>query len=318
MLVNSAAKRLRELLSENEYVAAPGVYNAMDAWTAQLTGNDAVYMSGAATNIGVYRLFDGHIGLAEKVSVAKQICDAVEAPVVVDADTGHGGTSNVQRTVREFEKAGVAGLHIEDQSIPKTCGLMKGSRVDSREAATGRIEAALDAKQDEDTFVIARTDANHAVNGGWEEAVERGRIFADLGADLVMPSLDSTDKDDFVRYASEIHETHPEARFLGNLASSVKWTEEDDPITFEDFGKHGYTFIILPLFGLHATAHATYEHFSDLAENGEEAAFRMEDKWKEHDAVADHSEVMRKWGNFEDYKRVEEAYSDNTVDWGID
>jgi hypothetical protein len=128
-----------------------------------------------------------------------------------------------------------------------------------RERARSRIEAALDARQSEDTVVISRIDAYGSTNVDWEAHVERGRMFADAGVDLIWPEMPDPSRDDAVRYAEALHETHPEAKMAFNYSSSFAWSEEEDPLTFAELGDPGSEYVFITLYALHSGAHAVYE-----------------------------------------------------------
>lgn len=177
-------KRFRQRLSHGPIVVAPGTGDALGARLIQSAGFEAVYMSGFAVE-GTYGKPDvGLLSMAEVAARAAQIADAVALPVLVDADTGYGNAVNVIRTVREFERAGVAALQLEDQALPKKCGSMKGKRLVDVEEMVGKIQAALDARRDPDLLIIARTDA--AAISGIPEAIRRATAYAKAGADLLM------------------------------------------------------------------------------------------------------------------------------------
>jgi isocitrate lyase len=286
---NPAGREFRELLDEQPYTFAPGIYHALDARLAERAGLDAAYMSGYSTVLGQFGLPDLEmVSMTEMVENAKRIVDATDLPVVADCDTGYGGVHNVRRAVREYEKAGVAAIHIEDQTTPKRCGHIAGKQIVSREKAKARFEAAVDAKQSEDTVIIARTDAYGSANGDWEEHLERGRIYADAGVDLVWPEMPDPSREDAVEYAETIHETHPDLDLAFNYSSSFAWSEQDDPLTFEELGELGYKYIFITLYGLHSGAHAAYEDFANIAENDEEAQFDLEDRYLGHETESHH------------------------------
>jgi len=175
--------KLRQMLNSGQMVTAPFVLNAMHAKIAQSVGFDAVYMTGCGT--AAERGFPdvGLLTMTEMVANAKYIANAIDIPVVCDADTGYGNPLNVQRTVREYEMAGVAGIHIEDQVFPKKCGFFEGKQVIPQEEAVQKIRAAMDARTDPDFVIISRCDA-YAVTG-WEDTVQRCKAYIDAGADLV-------------------------------------------------------------------------------------------------------------------------------------
>jgi len=286
---NEKARELREMLNNQDYVFAPGLYHALDARLAEMADLDAAYMSGYSTVLGQFGFPDLEmVDMREMVENAKRIVEATELPVIADCDTGYGGIHNVRRAVREYEKAGVAAVHIEDQTTPKRCGHIAGKKIISREDAEARFSAAVDAKQDEDTVVIARTDAYGSANGDWEEHLERGRIYADAGVDLVWPEMPDPSREDAVKYAEKIHETHPDLKLAFNYSSSFAWSEEEDPLTFQELGDLGYKYQFITLYALHSGAHAVYEDMVDIAENDEEAQWDLEDRYLGHPTESHH------------------------------
>ena len=286
---NPAGRRLRNLFDEQEYTFAPGIYHALDARLAEMAGLDAAYMSGYSTVLGQFGFPDLEmVTMTEMVENAKRMVEATNLPVIADCDTGYGGVHNVRRAVREYEKAGVAAVHIEDQTSPKRCGHIAGKQIVSREQARSRFEAAVDAKQSEDTVIIARTDAYGSANGDWEEHLERGRIYADAGGDLVWPEMPDPSREDAIEYAETIHETHPDLDLAFNYSSSFEWGAEEDPLTFEELGDLGYQYIFITLYGLHSGAHAAYEDFANIAENDEAAQFDLEERYIGHETESHH------------------------------
>ena len=170
-------------MEQGRLVVAPGVYDGLSAVIAESAGFGAVYVSGGAIarSTGVPDV--GLMTMSEVLDRTRQIVDAVVCPVIADIDTGYGGNLNVARTVREFERAGVSALHLEDQAIPKRCGHYDGKTIVAPATMVARIQASLDARDDPDLIVIARTDAR-AVEG-IEAAIERGHVYAAAGADMV-------------------------------------------------------------------------------------------------------------------------------------
>ncbi|MBC8280997.1 MAG: isocitrate lyase/PEP mutase family protein [Chloroflexi bacterium] len=175
--------KLRQLLKSDSLIVAPFVLNAFHAKIAESVGLPAVYMTGSGTSAERGFPDVGLLTMTEMVSNAKYIAGAVDIPVICDADTGYGNPLNVQRTIREYESAGVAGVHIEDQLFPKKCGFFAGKQVIPKEEAVQKIKAALDARVDPDFVVIARCDA-YAVTG-WEDTIDRCNAYMEAGADLV-------------------------------------------------------------------------------------------------------------------------------------
>lgn len=178
----SAGARLRALIDRG-LVLAPFVFDGVQAKLAEAAGFEAVYMTGfgTAASHGLPDL--GLIGLGEMSANAARIAAAVGVPVIADADTGYGNETTVARTVALYERAGVAALHIEDQEWPKRCGFLEGKRVVALEEMVAKVRAAVAARIDPATVIIARTDAYAPL--GWEEAVARARAYRDAGADLV-------------------------------------------------------------------------------------------------------------------------------------
>ena len=175
---------LRQLLAGKNIVVTPGAHDALTAKIIEKTGFPAVYMTGygqAASHLGKPDV--GLLTMTEMVARAANIVEAVSIPVIADADTGFGNAVNVMRTVREYEKAGVAAIQLEDQVAPKKCGHMTGRQVVSKEEMVGKIKAAVDARRDEDLVIIARTDARtvHGIN----EALDRAKAYEEAGADLL-------------------------------------------------------------------------------------------------------------------------------------
>ena len=176
--------QLRRLIEREPILIAPGAYDPYLARCVELAGFEAVYMTGAGVSHSGLGMPDlGLLTFTEMAERAARIADAVAIPLFADADTGYGNALNVQRTVRAYERAGVAGLHIEDQELPKKCGHFDDKRVIPLPEMLGKLKAALDARVDPDFIVIARTDARTAI--GLPEAIERGQAFAEVGVDMV-------------------------------------------------------------------------------------------------------------------------------------
>src|SRR5919108_2694647 len=177
--------RLRELLTGPDLLVIPGAYDALSARLIVQAGFPAVYMTGFGTAASVLGQPDvGLLTMSEMVSRAAALAAVIgDLPLIADADTGYGNPINVRRTIREYERAGAAGLHIEDQVWPKKCGHMEGKQVIAVDEMVQKIRAAVDARQDPDFVIIARTDAN-AVNG-LEDALLRGQAYREAGADVI-------------------------------------------------------------------------------------------------------------------------------------
>src|ERR1700730_863295 len=194
-------QQLRKLLNGPEMLVAPFVYDCLQAKIAEGVGFQGVYMTGFGT--AAARGFPdlGLLTMSEMVQNVRAITHAVNVPVICDADTGYGNPINVWRTVREYEEAGAAALHIEDQVWPKKCGFLAGKQVIAMDEMVPKVRAACDARRDPNFVIIARTDAL-AVNG-WDDVVRRARKYRAAGADLIFVDGIRT-LDDLKQYAAEL------------------------------------------------------------------------------------------------------------------
>lgn len=181
--MSSPASRLRAMLTGSEMVLAPFIFDAFQARIAQAAGHHAAYMTGFGTAASRGFPDVGLLTMAEMVENVRYIANAVDVPLICDADTGYGNPVNVYRTIREYEAAGAAALHIEDQVWPKRCGFLNGKQVIPLQDMVPKVKAACDARRSADFVVIARTDAL-AVNG-WDDVIERARAYAEAGADVL-------------------------------------------------------------------------------------------------------------------------------------
>ncbi|MGH3388223.1 MAG: isocitrate lyase/PEP mutase family protein [Actinomadura sp.] len=186
--------RLRRLLSDPKILVAPGAYDGTGARLVQALDFQAVYLSGFATSASLLGEPDvGYLTMTQMVDRVAAIADAVDLPLIADADTGYGNPLNVRRAVRAYEKAGAAAMHIEDQTFPKRCGHMLGRDVIPTAEMVQKIKAAVDARQDTNFVIIARTDAR--TTRGLDEALDRGAAYHEAGADLLfIESPESTDE----------------------------------------------------------------------------------------------------------------------------
>jgi 2-methylisocitrate lyase-like PEP mutase family enzyme len=180
--MTSVRRALRQAIASGPIVVAPGAYDCVTARLIAKAGFPCVYMTGAGTSAALGFPDYGLLTLTEMAGHAGRIARAVSVPVIADADTGYGSALNVFRTVREFEREGVAALHLEDQVHPKRCGHMEGKEIVSQENFASRIRAAVDARTDSDLVIIARTDAI-AVEG-YESAIDRANAAIEAGADV--------------------------------------------------------------------------------------------------------------------------------------
>lgn len=239
--------RLRELLAGPDLVVAPGAYDALSARLIAQAGFPAVYMTGFGTAASVLGQPDvGLLTMSEMVSRAAALAAVVgDLPLIADADTGYGNPINVRRTIREYERAGVAAVHIEDQVWPKKCGHMEGKQVIPLNEMVQKIHAAVDARQDPDFVIIARTDAN-AVNG-FEDALQRGQAYHEAGADVVFIEAPRS-----VAELKAIAQTFPNVPLLYNWAESGK----TPLLSLDEIQALGYKLVIFPVSMLFAATYA--------------------------------------------------------------
>jgi carboxyvinyl-carboxyphosphonate phosphorylmutase len=234
----SPGAALRALLGRPEPLMAPGAYDGLSARLVEQAGFDAVYMTGFGTTASLIGRPDvGLLTGSEMVDNARRIVSAVDVPVIADADTGYGNAINVVRTVQLFEQAGVAGLQLEDQVAPKKCGHMSGKAVIDTAEMVGKLEAAVAARRDPDLVVIARTDA--VAVSGVDDAVARGRAYADAGADVLFVEA-PTSADDVERVAGE----------LAGVAPLVfNWAEggRTPPLPLSRIAELGFSLVIYPI-----------------------------------------------------------------------
>jgi 2,3-dimethylmalate lyase len=185
-------QQLRRVLAQDDAVIAPGVYDCLTARVAERAGAPAVIVTGAGVAASVLGTPDvGLMTMTEVLNQTRNIVRSVSVPLVADCDTGYGNPINVQRTVREFENAGVAGLFIEDQVSPKRCGHFSGKQIIEAEDMVQKIRAATDARQDSDLLLIARTDARAVA--GPEEAIRRARMYVEAGAEMLFVEAPHTE-----------------------------------------------------------------------------------------------------------------------------
>jgi 2,3-dimethylmalate lyase len=255
--------RLRALLEGPGPVVAPGAYDALSARLVERAGFDVVYMTGFGSTASLIGRPDiGLLGGAEMIDNARRMAAAVELPLIADADTGYGNAINVVRTVADYERAGVAGIHLEDQVSPKKCGHLSGKAVIEVEEMVGKIQAAVAARRDPDLLLIARTDA--AAVQGLDAALERARRYAAAGADALFVEA-PTSEADIARVASE----------LRGLAPLVfNWAEggRTPPLPLARIAELGFALVIFPIGTLLAATAGIQNLLAVLRADGTPAA----------------------------------------------
>jgi isocitrate lyase len=301
--MKNPGRAFRELLRREPYVFTGGIYSPLDAQMAERVGLKAIYMSGYSVAMLNGWPDMGFLTMTEMTKTAAMIASAVRIPVIADADDGYGSALNTMRTVAEYVRSGVAGVHLEDQQYPKRCGHIAGKTIVPREEAVGKFRAALAERDrlDRDFVVIARTDAYGAVGGSLEEAIWRGQAYADAGVDLVWCELSSPERGPAQAFAEAMRKTHPTLPLAFNYSSSFRWHQDPDPLTFRELGDMGYRFIFITLFGAHAAMYAVWNAMEDLAGRREEAQWALEKTKLGHPTESHH--VMARVGHFQELER---------------
>jgi carboxyvinyl-carboxyphosphonate phosphorylmutase len=255
--------RLRELLAADAPLVAPGAYDALSARLVEQAGFDVVYMTGFGTTASLIGRPDvGLLSSTEMIDNARRIAAAVDVPVIADADTGYGNAITVVRTVQGYEQAGVAGIHLEDQVMPKKCGHMSGKAVIAREEMVGKIHAAVAARRDPDFVIIARTDA--AAVHGLGDAIARARAYAEAGADVLFVEA-PTSEDDIARVASELRGVAP---LVFNWAEGGR----TPPIPLERITELGFSLVLFPIATLLAATAGIQSVLATIRKDGTPAA----------------------------------------------
>ena len=254
--MQSPGARLRASWSERP-IMIPGAFNALTAKLAERLGFAAVYLSGAALSAGWAGLPDvGLLTLTEFAEQAAVLARATSLPLLCDADTGFGEAINVERTVRLFEQAGAAGLHIEDQILPKRCGHLSGKALIEPDAMAAKIRAAVAARRDPEFVIIARTDARSVE--GFDAAKSRARAYREAGADMIFPeALESPEE--FGRFAQELA-----CPLLANMTEFGR----SPLLTFDELAGLGYRAVLYPLTALRAAMRAAEEALTALRDHG--------------------------------------------------
>ncbi len=248
---------LKQLLKRNKLLVAPGCFDGLSARLVQEAGFEAAYLSGGAVarSMGIPDI--GLVTMSESIDRAVQVVAAINIPIIADADTGYGNAVNLVRSVREFERAGVAAIHIEDQITPKRCGHLDGKEVISLSEMAKKLEAALATRTDPDFCIIARTDAR-GVNG-FDDAVKRANAFAKLGVDAIFFEAPQSEDE-----LAEIPQRVPNIPLLVNVFKGGK----TPMLPMERLEQMGYRIAIYPSETQRAAIHAMRTALSTLKREG--------------------------------------------------
>ena len=259
--------RLRELISQPGIVVAPGCHDGLTARLIQQNGFQVAYMGGNGTMASYLGIPDIGLGTAtEMVTRARYLADILDIPLVCDADTGYGDVSSVVRTVRAYEAAGVSGIHLEDQVMPKKCGAMEGVLVVPVEEICAKIRAALEARKDPNFMIIARTDCFNTL--GIDASIERCKRFWDAGADMLMPENFVT-REDVARVARElVNYKSPYRDDTPVVLYDVCEFTEGQIFSNQELEEMGYKFVIHPLASILHEARTMNRLYKEYKEKG--------------------------------------------------
>ncbi len=247
----------KQLMLDKKILVLPGCHDALSAKIVEMAGFKAVTVGGYSATAATLGKPDVSIlTLTESVNLARNIVQSVDLPLFVDGDTGHGNVTNVQRTIREFESAGVAGLFIEDQVFPKRCGHMEGKQVVSALEMVAKVKAAVDARIDEDFVIMARTDAIaiHGVNA----AIERANLYREAGADLI-----------FVEAPTSVEQMKLINESINAPTLAIQIEGGKTPLmTIEELEKLGFNIVAYPLSSIYTVAWAMKNLYEHLMRDG--------------------------------------------------
>lgn len=254
--MNDGAKQLRSLLARPKLLIAPGCYDALSAKLVQEAGFEAAYMTGFGTSASVLGMPDaGLISFTEMATHAGNLAEAINIPLIADGDTGYGNAVNVYRTVKAYARAGVAGLHLEDQVFPKKCGHVQGKKVVPTEEMVGKIRAAADARAEKDIVVIARTDAR--VIEGVDATLRRCKAYLEAGADMIFFEAPESEQE-IEQVAKEI-----DAPLLINMAIGGKTPF----VPISRLEKMGFNLAIYPVVTMKSAIVAIRETLNQIKNN---------------------------------------------------
>jgi 2-methylisocitrate lyase-like PEP mutase family enzyme len=255
----NSRQQLVNRLRDNRILMAPGVFDALSTLLVEQAGFDAAYLSGAS--IAYTRFGRPDLGLVDMSEVAETlsaITERTELPLLVDADTGFGNALNVARTVRLFERVDAAAIQLEDQTLPKRCGHLTGKSLVSRSEMVGKIHAALDARHQVETLIVARTDAI-AVEG-LEAALERADAYLEAGADILF--VEAPQSEAQIRALTQ--------RFAGRIPLLANMVEggQTPRLSAQQLENYGYALVIFPGSLVRAFAHLAQTHLASLRDHG--------------------------------------------------
>ena len=278
----SRAARFRQLIADHT-VVLPGAFSALSARAIERAGFEAIYLSGGALANSLLGVADiGLTTLSEATLHATRCATVTSVPIISDADTGFGGADNAARTVEEFERAGLAGLHLEDQEFPKRCGHLSGKAIVPCDEFCQKIAAAAAARRDPHFMIIARTDARGV--SGYDEAVSRAHAYLKAGADAIFPEA-LQDREEFVRFARDM--TRAGARQPVPLLANMTEFGRTPYLAADEFAAMGYAMVIFPVTLQRVAMGAVTAALRELREKGTQAGLldRMQTRQELYDLL---------------------------------
>lgn len=301
--------RFRELLKRPQGVFGFGVRDAFDAAVAEMAGAECIYAGGYSIALSRMRPDMGQMNMVEVRDAVMDIARAVSLPVIADIDDGYGNALNVHRTIEEFlgretydPRSGyirrIAGVHIEDQLFPKRCGHIAGKEVVPREVMVKKIELASRLRDEihPNAVIIARTDAhNNKRPETLQETIDRILAYAEAGADLGWPELNTTDRHVALTIAEEARKRlGVDYPLAFNYSPSLEWYKDQNPLTFEELVTAGYKFIFVTIAAAHAASYSVFEYAKTFKERGAWALWFMQEvKSDQNHPTKSHHEMAR-------------------------
>jgi len=293
--VEKKRESFRKRIKEERIIVAPGVYDSFTAKLAEHVGFEALYVTGAGVAASLLGAPDiGLVTMTEQLEQTRRIASATDLPIICDADTGYGNALNVIRTVREFEKAGVCAIHLEDQLMPKKCGHLEGKKLVSTAEMVNKLKAALDTRTDGNFLIIARTDSRAIL--GLQDAIDRGLKYAETGADMIfIEAPESIDE------LARIGNSFRQVPLLVNRGGGGK----TPPLSASNLQAMGYRVVIFP---------------GDIQKAAGKAALKVLNTLKDRGNVDTLQDMMLSFDQrfqilgIEDFRKLERLYSEEATE----
>jgi len=281
---------LREHLeTKKDIIVLPGVYDALSARIAENVGFSAAFQTGYGTSASLLGMPDfGFLNAGETIDNARRIINSVEIPILVDIDTGYGDPLNVWRMVNDLERIGASGVFLEDQAWPKRCGHMKGKSVITKQEYIPKLKAAIDARKSNDFIIVARTDS--LAEYGLDEAIERGKQYQKIGADVIFIEAPKT-IEEMKRITEEI-----DAPLLANMIEGGATPN----LSSKELEKLGFRMVVFPLSALYSSTYAIKNVLTSLKQTG--MTYKLKNKMITFNE-------FNEFVNLPKYNKMEEKYT---------